>query len=397
MYPQNLTLAPDAPDFSDLPWQCPLSRWHLHTNRLEELPHGDSRHPVVFANYGGDIYAVKELPPATAEEEYTLLARMIELRLPAVTPIGHARTQTSRGDRSILITRFLDYSIPFQILFRSKRIEDIQEYLLDAITSLLVQLHLAGIFWGDCSLSNTLFRRDAGALRAYLVDAETAEIYPGRLQPALRHHELIIMEENLVRDMSALSFEGSTKYPQDRNLGAYIRLRYQSLWEKITQEIIIKPGEHFRIQEQIRSMNDLGFSVGDVELETAPDGSQLHLRVEITDRNFHRDQFLSLTGLDAEEKQAQKLVNEIKEIRAILATTNNRATPLSVAAYHWMNNVFQPTLEILEIIKSTELNQIERYCQLLEHKWYLSERAQHDVGHASAAEDLVKIISQTNQ
>ena len=37
--------------------------------------------------------------------------------------------------------------------------------LLDALVELLVRLHLAGFFWGDCSLSNTLFRLDAGAFR----------------------------------------------------------------------------------------------------------------------------------------------------------------------------------------------------------------------------------------
>ena len=36
---------------------------------------------------------------------------------------------------------------------------------------LLVRLHLVGFYWGDVSLSNTLFRRDADAYAAYVVDA----------------------------------------------------------------------------------------------------------------------------------------------------------------------------------------------------------------------------------
>ena len=47
-----------------------------------------------------------------------------------------------------------------------------------ALVVLLVRLHLAGFFWGDCSLSNALFRRDAGALQAYVIDVETSERYP---------------------------------------------------------------------------------------------------------------------------------------------------------------------------------------------------------------------------
>jgi hypothetical protein len=40
--------------------------------------------------------------------------------------------------------------------------------------------------------------------------------------------------------------------------------------------------------------------------------------------------------------------------------------------------------------KDMDLNSAELYCQLLEHKWYLSERAQRDVGHRASAEDYLK-------
>ena len=46
------------------------------------------------------------------------------------------------------------------------------------MASLLVDLHLAGVYWGDCSLANTLFRRSGDKIQAYLVDAETSEIHP---------------------------------------------------------------------------------------------------------------------------------------------------------------------------------------------------------------------------
>ena len=88
---------------------------------------------------------------------------------------------------------------------------------------LLVQLHLAGIYWGDCSLSNTLFRRDAGALQAYLVDAETAEIHPARLSPVLRHHDLEIMVENIDGDLVDLEALGlsTPQFPGLRNWKQY--------------------------------------------------------------------------------------------------------------------------------------------------------------------------------
>ena len=86
--------------------------------------------------------------------------------------------------------------------------------------------------------------------------------------------------------------------------GAYIRLQYQRLWEEITREDIIDPEDYYLIQERIRAMNSIGFSVGDVELAKIESGDQRRLRVIVTDRNFHRDQLYNLTGLDAEERQA---------------------------------------------------------------------------------------------
>jgi hypothetical protein len=277
-------------------------------------------------------------------------------------------------------------------------LERYREHLLDAIAGLLVQLHLAGFYWGDCSLSNTLFRRSAGTLQAYLVDAETAEAYPDRFSPTLRYYDLEIMEENVNGDLADLQTAAllSEGIPV-RDTGTYIRQRYLRLWEEITREDIITTGEHFRIQERIRALNDLGFSVGEVELATTDIGQQLHLRVVVTDRNFHSDQLQNLTGLDVEENQARMMMNEIQELKATLSQTHNRSTPLSVAANHWLENVYQPTVILLKPLVDENTDVSELYCQLLEHKWFLSEKAQHDVGHQAAASDFIQHFSKLQE
>ncbi len=66
------------------------------------------------------------------------------------------------------------------------------------------RLHLSGVFWGDCSLSNTLLRRDANTLQAYLVDAETTE-FINPLPPAVRYQDLEIMEEIINGELIELS------------------------------------------------------------------------------------------------------------------------------------------------------------------------------------------------
>ncbi len=393
-YPVSISLRSGHPDFLDLPWDLPLTCWEGACTRLEEVPRGLSRHPVVFVNYEGVLYALKELPDNIAENENNLLNQIERLRVPAVLAIGHVHTSTATGSSSVLITRYLDNSLPYRLLFMRQSLERYRRHLLDAVASLLVQLHLVGIFWGDCSLSNTLFRRDAGALRAYLVDAETAEIHSGGCPPALRFHDLQIMEENVYCDLldthsTSMAPENDLKVPLT-DIGAYIRLRYQRLWEEINHEDVIRSGEHFRIQERIRVLNALGFSVGDVELIATDGGSQFRLRVEVTDQNFHRDQLYNLTGQDAEELQAQQMMNEIQELRGTLSQMGNRNTPLEVAAYHWLENIYRPIVTQVSSLIDEDTTQAELYCQILEHKWYLSERAQRDVGHQATTEDYLK-------
>ena len=394
-YPVSISLRPNAPDFLNLPWDLPFVQWKSNCDFLEDAPSGLSRHPVWFVNYHGSLFALKELPASLAEKEYNFLRQMEDWHLPVVTPIGFACTETSQGPASVLVTQYLDRSLPYRMLFMQSGLERYREHLLDAVAGLLVQLHLAGVYWGDCSLSNTLFRRDAGALRAYLVDAETTELYPEYFPPMHRLHDLDIMEENINGDLADLDAAGllSVIDPQVPiwDSGAYIRLRYQRLWEEITSEAVINPGEHYRIQERIRALNALGFSVGDVALESLENGSQLRLRVMVTDRNFHHDQLYGLTGLDVEEKQAQKMMNEIQELKATLSRQNNRSMPLSVVAYHWLQEVYAPVVRQIEkLLADRSATAAELYCQVLENKWYLSEQARQDVGHQMATEDYLQ-------
>jgi hypothetical protein len=390
--PLNFFLRPGNPDFLDLPWDHLLSDWSEHCHRLEEVPRGVSRHPVVFVNYSGTLFAIKEMKPGVAEQEYNLLRKMEGLRLPVVTPVGHAITNTPEGQRSILITRFLDRSLPYRSLFMRSSLMRYSDHLLDAMAGLMVQLHLAGVYWGDCSLSNTLFRRDAGALWAYLVDAETAEVHSGTLPPTLRFHDLQIMEENVDGDLVNLGAANLLMGGSIDDVSASIRIRYQNLWEEIIRQVFINPDEKYRIQERIQALNTLGFSIGEVILESGENGDKLSLSVVVTDRNFHRDQLLGLTGIEAEEMQARKMMNEIYELKATLSQINNRNTPLNVAAYKWMEDVYLPTLIGLKSVIREETDPAEIYCQVLEHKWYLSERAQHDVGHEVAVEDYINTV-----
>ncbi len=377
------------PDFLDLPWQLPLDRWGDSCQRLEELPRGVHRHSVVFVNYDGRLYALKELPPGRAEHEYELLRGMQDLSLPTVEPVGHLRARSANGEAGVLVTRYLERSLPYHLLFMQSGLRRYRDGLLDAMAILLVQLHVAGVFWGDCSLSNTLFRRDAGALQAYLVDAETSEIRDP-LSAGLRGYDLDVMQDNVGGGLLDLMAMGAL--PEDypaAETGAYIRQRYASLWDEVTREVTLAPGERYRIQERIRSLNAMGFSVEEVELQATEGGQALRLKVQVTDRHFHRHLLHSLTGLATEEGQARQLLNEVQEVKAALSEQQRRSVPLSAAAHHWLTTAYAPAVHKLSAAGGPEQDPAELYCQLLEHKWYLSEQARRDVGRSTALEDFV--------
>jgi hypothetical protein len=386
----NLVIDPGYPDFTDLPWRLPLTQWGDNCQRIEEVTIGVSRHPVVFVNYSGVLYCLKELPTQIAEKECRSLQYIHSLKLPAIVPVGYGECAGTKPTYSVLITQFLENSIPYLSLFMSPGLRRYRDSLLDAMAGLLVQLHLAGVYWGDCSLSNTLFRRDAGALQAYLVDAETTEVSNQTLPPLLRHQELDIMENNVNGELEDLgAIENLIGSPPAPDAGGFIRRRYQRLWEEVTHEDLITQAEQYRIQERIRSLNTLGYSIGNISLLPIEGGNQLRFKLIVTDRNFHRNQLFNLTALQAEERQARYIMNEIQEVKAVLSRTNNRSTPVSVAAHYWLENYYLPTIDLLNELIRHPVDGPELYCQVLENKWFLSEKAQRDVGHHTAAEDYL--------
>jgi hypothetical protein len=390
----KMVINPGHPDFSDLPWSINLSGWRGICSRLEDVNQGVSRHPVVFVNYGGTLYALKELPPDIAEREYNALQALASLHLPAVVPVGFAIPSIPNDKTSVLITQFLENSIPYRSIFMSPGLTRYRDSLLDAIANLLVQLHISGVYWGDCSLSNTLYRRDANTLQAYLVDAETTE-FMNPLPPAMRYRDLEIMEEIVNGELIELHDTDIGKFPIYNTVGM-IKLKYQRLWGEINQEGTIGINENYRIQERVRALNGIGYSVGNISFVPSSSGDQIHFRIIVTDRNFHRNQLFSLTGLQAEEMQARQMMNEILELRATLSRTNNRSTPTSVAAYHWLENYYNPTIALLNPMLHSKMDAPELYCQILEHKWFLSEHAQHDVGHQMAIDDYLHRFANDN-
>jgi hypothetical protein len=375
------------PSFLDLPWEQALEEWE--PDRFVNLVRGISRHVVRFIEYEGAVYALKELPERPARREYALLRRLESRGLPVVEAAGLVSERPDDLD-CVLITRHLDYSLPYRALFAGHAVPDLRTHLLNAFAELLTRVHLRGFFWGDCSLSNTLFRRDAGALSAYLVDAETGELHP-RLSDGQRAHDLVIAETNVVGELLDVDAEVGLPPELDPDeVGAEVVARYHALWDELTREETFAPDERFKLEERLERLNALGFDVDEIQLEATREGYQLQLDPHVVEPGHHRHRLLRLTGLDAQENQARRMLNDIARFREALERREGRTLPEAVVAARWRGECFEPTVAAVPDELWGRLPAAEVFHQVLEHRWFLSERAGKDVGTREAVRAYVE-------
>ncbi len=337
----------------------------------------------------GTTYALKEEPLDIARREYDVLLRMESLALPAVRAIGLA--ERPEDDTAILLTEYLRHSLQYRRLMTRVPLVSggYRDRLLDAMASLLVDLHRAGIYWGDCSLANTLFRRDGDTIQAYLVDAETSAVHPS-LSDGQRDLDLEILVENVAFGLADLAILQGSEHAIDDQIEAAeaVRTRYRGLWFELFRQVDLQAGDRFAIQEHVRRLNDLGFAVGELELAPGMDG-WLRLRAAVTRRDFHARELERRTGLRALEGQARLLLNDLREYRAWLAWFERRTVPAAEGAARWQAEVLRPYLARLRPAIDPGRDPLQAYCDLLEHKWLLSERARLDIGMEAAFESYL--------
>ena len=379
----------------DLPWEQPLAEWE--DERLVQVLRGISRHVVRFVDLDGDLYALKELPRRYAEREFRMLRALAAESMPVVDVVGVVSHRGIDID-SILITRHLEFAIPYRLLFSGcgdpdRALPNLHSTLVSALADLLVRLHLGGFFWGDCSLSNTLFRRDAGALSAYLVDAETGEMHES-LTDGQRRHDLLVAQENVAGELLDVAGEIG-RLPADvdpaetaDDLGA----RYEELWSELTGVDVFRTDERYRIEERLRRLNDLGFDVEEIDLEPVAEGYRLRLDPRLVEPGHHRRRLLQLTGLSAQPKQARRMLNDLAGYRAHLEQTEGRSLAESVAAYRWRADVFEPSVAAVPPDLRNKRQAAEVFHEILQHRWFLSERVGADVGMETAVASYVSDV-----
>jgi hypothetical protein len=255
--------------------------------------------------------------------------------------------------------------------------------MLDALAGLLVELHLLGCHWGDCSLSNVLYRYDAGAVDMTMVDAETARLHPS-LSNGQREDDLQLMVENVAGGMADLAAEQGIELElADLFLGEDVAARYRALWREVTTETAIGRDEQYRITQHIGRLNELGFEIDDLVLTPQPGGSRLRMRLKVASRNFHSHRLRELTGIEAAENQARQILSDLRYYEA----TVGRAAPSGkrLAPIRWRVEVFEPMLARLRALPDrATLDPVQAYTDLLHHRYLLSAEAGRDIPNEEA-------------
>ena len=388
----RVTAAAGEHDLLFLPWDVPLEDWPEST--LVALPRGISRHIVRFVRLHGVVYAVKETVEPIAQREYDLLFELGRRDVPCVDPVAIVGGRTDASGEELpaaIITRHLQFSLPYRALFSTTLRPDTMNRLIDALAVLIVRLHLAGFAWGDCSLSNTLFRRDAGAFAAYLVDAETGDIHD-RLTDGQRLYDLETAEINVGGELLDVEASGRLHPSIDPiATSQQVRLRYETLWHEITAPESIGFSERHRLDARVRRLNDLGFDVAELSVVSEEGGSRIRVTPKVVDVGHHSRRLLRLTGLDVEENQARRLLNDLDAFRVHLGPEIDE----EFAAHRWVAEVFEPVTGLVPSELRGKLEPAEMFHEVLEHRWFMGERMQRDISLNEAAEDYVADVLTT--
>ncbi|UDY24626.1 DUF4032 domain-containing protein [Nocardioides sp. Kera G14] len=394
----RLTFSGVSTALLDLPFSTPLEEWDVPA--LVDLPRGISRHVVRFVRAGREVFALKEATDRFVTSEFRLLHLLEEKGVPAVEAFG---TVTGRRDEAgeelggLLITRHLAYSVPYRTLFLEPRGVEVRARLIDALAVLFVRLHLAGFFWGDCSLSNTLFRRDAGALSAYLVDAETGETHAA-LTEGQRDWDIEVATGNILGELFDVQASGvSTGSLDPVAIAEQLRPAYESLWWEITSPEVIPRDESFRIDQRVRRLNQLGFDIEQMEITPMEGGSLLRYQPQVFEPGHHVRRLFQLTGLDVQENQARTLLAELARFKARWEAGVGHPVAEDEAAREWLDDKYYGTLRLVpDEFRNGALPDAELFFEISQHRWFLSEARGEDVGREEAVRSYVKTVLDFN-
>ena len=377
-----------------LPWHLPLEEWPEDPALTEKR--GISRHVVRLVRASSDpdaeVYAVKETVSEFANREYVILRQLSQLGAPCVEQVAVVEGRKDANGEKLpcaIVTRFLPYSLPYRVLLSSAVTANEITTMATALALLLVRLHLLGFWWGDCSLSNTLFRRDADGFAAYLVDAETGE-FQKSLSDGQREHDLEIVHFNVAAELEDLALSGVLFPGMEpvRAAEAVIR-RYRRIWAALNDRQLLDPTDRRAVEAAMRQLHDLGFAVEEVSVTIDGDTQMISFQPKLVAAGYHTQRLRELMGLETEELQAKRLLASFDRYRSRESASG---LPVNAMAKKWLSEVFETVISRVPDNMRGRVERAQMFHEILENRWYLSEKLGYDVGLEMAADNYCSEI-----
>lgn len=329
------------------------------------MPVGLHRHVVRFVDYGGQIYALKELPQRLADREYRLLRTMNDRELPVVAAVALV-DQRGKPD-PVLITRYLHYAMPFRLLFAERTGTDVSEILVESIATLLARLHTAGFYWGDCSLSNALFRRDELHLSGYALDTETGELHD-RMTDGQRLSDVEMAVVNVAGGLADLAAAGQLPDTIDPfEVAPRVGTMYAEIWEELHGVSAYDRHDPAALEQRMDRLHDLGFGVNEAVITEAAESGSFFFRPSAIAGGYHRRELVELTGIVAREHQAQRLLDDIRSFRAHLQAGLDQHMSLKDVGHQWLAEVYDPVLAAIPHDVAGKLERPQLFIEVLDY------------------------------
>jgi hypothetical protein len=168
-----------------------------------------------------------------------------------------------------------------------------------------------------------------------------------------------------------------------------IENRYRELWDELTGIEEFNAGEMHRIESRVRRLNALGFDVAELDITTDIGGSTIRIQPKVVDAGHHSRRLIRLTGMDTEENQARRLLNDLDYYRA---RTDQQGADEAIVAHEWLTEQFEPIVQSVPMELRAKLEPAELYHEMLEHRWFVSERARAEISMVESARSYVNTV-----
>jgi hypothetical protein len=221
------------------------------------------------------------------------------------------------------------------------------------------------------------------------VDAETGDLH-AQLTEGQRDYDIDLARTNIIGEM--MDLESGELLAEDLDpmwAGDRLLKRYTKLWSAIHDEDVIHNDQRHNVERRIVQLNRLGFDVSELSMVTDKDGTTVHLLPRVVDAGHHQRHLLRLTGLDVHEHQAQRLLNDITAYRMF---TEQQDVDLEFVAHDWLVNIYEPTIRAVPREMREKLEPAQIFHEVLDHRWFLSEKEKRDVPMTEAVQSYIKDV-----